>query len=182
MKRKQRLEALHAVLKDRILVLDGAMGTMIQSLNLSETDYRGKQFANFHKDLKGNNDLLSITQPHLIKDIHTAYLEAGADIIETNTFNATRTSMSDYELENFACEINRQAGKIARQAADEITATTPDKPRFVAGVIGPTTRGACTVHDVNDLAARNITFDALVDDYQESIIALLDVDLSLIHI
>lgn len=180
MKRKQRLEALHAALKDRILVLDGAMGTMIQSLNLSETDYRGKQFANFHKDLKGNNDLLSITQPHLIRDIHTSFLEAGADIIETNTFNATRTSMSDYDLEDFAGAINRQAGKIARQAADEITATTPDKPRFVAGVIGPTTRGACTVHDVNDLAARNITFDALVDDYQESIVALLDVDIDIL--
>ena len=110
MKRKQRLAALHAALKDRILVLDGAMGTMIQSLNLSETDYRGKQFTDFHKDLKGNNDLLSITQPHLIKDIHTSFLEAGADIIETNTFNATRTSMSDYEMEDFACDINRQAG------------------------------------------------------------------------
>ena len=120
MKRKQRLEAFHAALKDRILILDGAMGTMIQSLKLAEIDYRGEQFSNFHKDLKGNNDLLSITQPHLIEDIHTAYLEAGADIIETNTFNANRTSMSDYELEDFASEINRQAGTIARQAADAI--------------------------------------------------------------
>ena len=164
MKRKQRLEAFHAALKDRILILDGAMGTMIQSLKLTEIDYRGEQFSNFHKDLKGNNDLLSITQPHLIENIHTAYLEAGADIIETNTFNANRTSMSDYELEDFASEINRQAGTIARQAADAITAMTPDKPRFVAGVIGPTTRGACTEHDVNDLEARNITFDVLVHE------------------
>ena len=145
MKRKQRLADLHAALKDRILVLDGAMGTMIQSLDLSETDYRGKQFADFHKDLKGNNDLLSITQPHLIRDIHTSFLEAGADIIETNTFNATRTSMSDYDLEDFAGEINRQSGKIARQAADNFTSLTPDKPRFVAGVIGPTTRGALSL-------------------------------------
>ena len=140
MKRKQRLEALYTALRDRILVLDGAMGTMIQSLRLAETDYRGEQFANFHKDLKGNNDLLSITQPHLIRDIHTAFLEAGADIIETNTFNATRTSMSDYEIGNFAREINRQAGKIARQTADTFTENTPNNPRFVAGVIGPTTR------------------------------------------
>ena len=182
MKRKQRLEALHAALKDRILILDGAMGTMIQSLKLTEIDYRGEQFSNFHKDLKGNNDLLSITQPHLIEDIHTAFLEAGADIIETNTFNATRTSMSDYELEDFATEINRQAGTIARQAADAITAMTPDKPRFVAGVIGPTTRGACTVHDVNNLAARNITFDVLVHDYRESIIALINTDIDILLI
>lgn len=182
MKRKQRLEALYAALRDRILVLDGAMGTMIQSLKLAETDYRGEQFANFHKDLKGNNDLLSITQPHLIRDIHTAFLEAGADIIETNTFNATRTSMSDYEIGNFAREINRQAGKIARQTADTFTEITPNKPRFVAGVIGPTTRGACTVHNVNDLAARNITFDELVEDYQESIIALVDTDIDILLI
>ena len=180
MKRKQRLADLHAALKDRILVLDGAMGTMIQSLDLSETDYRGKQFADFHKDLKGNNDLLSITQPHLIRDIHTSFLEAGADIIETNTFNATRTSMSDYDLEDFAGEINRQSGKIARQAADNFTSLTPDKPRFVAGVIGPTTRGACTVHDVNDLADSNITFDTLVHHYQESIVAMLDTNIDIL--
>ena len=182
MKRKQRLEALYGALNERILVLDGAMGTMIQSLRLTETDYRGTQFTNFHKDLKGNNDLLSITQPHLIRDIHTSFMEAGADIIETNTFNANRTSMSDYDLEDFAGEINRQAGKIARQAADNFTNMTPDKPRFVAGVIGPTTRGACTVHDVNDLASRNITFDTLVNDYQESIVALLDTNIDILLI
>ncbi len=182
MKRNERLKYLYEELEKRILILDGAMGTMIQLLNLTEEDYRGRQFVNFHKDLQGNNDLLSLTQSHLIKEIHTSYLNAGADIIETNTFNSTRTSMSDYDLEDYSIEINVAAAKIAREAADQAYQET-QIPRFVAGVLGPTTRGACTVHDVNDLSARNITFDELVSDYKESSKALIDngVDLILIE-
>src|SRR5690606_6440786 len=171
--RNARISQLKQSLKERILVLDGAMGTMIQGYKLSEADYRGKRFANFHKDVKGNNDLLAITKPEVIREIHVAYLEVGADILETNTFNSTRASMADYDMEDLAAELNRAAAKVAREAADEVAART-GIPRYVAGVLGPTSKGACTVCNVNDLAARNITFDQLVSDYKEAARALAE--------
>ncbi|MFN3717231.1 MAG: homocysteine S-methyltransferase family protein, partial [Thiobacillus sp.] len=133
---------LRSLLAQRILVLDGAMGTMIQRLKLTEADYRGARFADFAHDVKGNNDLLCLTAPHLIKDIHAQYLAAGADILETNSFNATSISMADYHMENLVHELNFAAARLAREACDEATALTPDKPRFVAGVLGPTSRTA----------------------------------------
>lgn len=159
--------------KSRILILDGAMGTMIQDHKLEEEDYRGLQFANWHSDLKGNNDLLSITQPDIIKNIHLAYLHSGADILETNTFNANAISMSDYDMQDHVVDINLAAAKLAREAADEITALTPEKPRFVAGVLGPTSRTASISPDVNDPAKRNVTFDELVINYKEATHALI---------
>ena len=125
-------------LKDRILIIDGAMGTMIQSYGLSDADYRGSRFADFEGDLKGNNDLLSLTKPQVIVEIHDAFLEAGADIIETNSFNSTAIAQGDYRLENLAEELNRASALLARQAADSYTAKTPHKPRYVAGILGPT--------------------------------------------
>jgi 5-methyltetrahydrofolate--homocysteine methyltransferase len=162
-----------AIASTRILVLDGAMGTMIQQHNLSEADYRGEQFKDWHCDLKGNNDLLAVTQPALIKDIHLAYLKAGADIIETNTFNATAISMADYDMQDHVEEINLCAAKLAREAADEITAQTPEQPRFVAGVLGPTSRTASISPDVNDPGKRNVDFDELVNTYTEATKALI---------
>ncbi|GAB3107148.1 methionine synthase [Aestuariicella hydrocarbonica] len=171
--RNTRLTALYAAIKNRILILDGGMGTMIQSYQLGESDYRGERFADYHMDIAGNNDLLSITQPKLIKEMHTAYMEAGADIIETNTFNSTRISMADYEMESLAHEINVAATRLAREAADEMTARNPDKPRFVAGVVGPTSRTCSISPDVNDPGARNVTFDQLVENYLESVDGLV---------
>ena len=147
------------ILDERILFLDGAMGTMIQRHKLDEADYRGERFADWPSDLKGNNDLLSLTQPAIIRDIHTQYLEAGADIIETNTFNSTRVAMADYGMEDLSFEINVASARIAREAADALTAKTLDKPRFVAGVLGPTNRTASISPDVNDPGFRNISFD-----------------------
>lgn len=169
----RRGDELRNLLQERILVLDGAMGTMIQSRGLNEADYRGSRFSDYPIDVKGNNDLLSLTQPDIIKDIHRAYLEAGADIIETNTFNATRASMADYRMEDLAWEINHESTRLAREVADEFSAKSPEKPRFVAGIIGPTSKGACTICDVNNPALRNITFDELVDDYQLAIDGLV---------
>ena len=166
--------------KDRILVLDGAMGTMIQQHKLAEADYRGSQYANWHTDVKGNNDLLSITQPELIKNIHLAYLHAGADILETNTFNANAISMSDYDMQNEVVKINIAAATLAREAADEVTAQTPNKPRFVAGVLGPTSRTASISPDVNDPSKRNVTFDKLVANYKEATHALIQGKVDLI--
>ena len=166
--RIERIQALKAALNDRILVLDGGMGTMIQGYKLQEADYRGERFADYHMDIAGNNDLLSITQPHIIRDIHTAYMEAGADIIETNTFNATQVSMADYEMETLSHELNVTSARVAREAADAMTAKNPAKPRFVAGVIGPTSRTCSISPDVNDPSARNVTFDILVENYIES--------------
>lgn len=157
----------------RILVLDGAMGTMIQGYKLEEADYRGEQFKDWHCDVKGNNDLLSITQGQIIKDIHMDYLRAGADIIETNTFNATAISMADYDMQDWVEEINLSAAKLAREAADEMTALTPQKPRFVAGVLGPTSRTASISPDVNDPGYRNVDFDELVANYCEATKALI---------
>ncbi|MBO1255203.1 homocysteine S-methyltransferase family protein [Alteromonas sp. 5E99-2] len=159
---------------DRILILDGAMGTMIQCHKLEEEDYRGEQFSDWHCDVKGNNDLLAITQPEIIKQIHCDYLAAGADIIETNTFNATTIAMADYDMESYSKAINVAAAKLAREAADEYTAKTPNKPRIVAGVLGPTNRTASISPDVNDPGKRNVTFDELVEAYVESTLALVE--------
>ncbi len=166
--RNTRIEALKSAINQRILILDGGMGTMIQGYKLQEADYRGERFADYHMDIAGNNDLLSITQPKIIADIHTAYMEAGADIIETNTFNATQVSMADYEMESLSHELNAASARVAREAADAMTAKNPDKPRFVAGVIGPTSRTCSISPDVNDPGARNVTFDQLVENYIES--------------
>ncbi|MEH6502325.1 MAG: methionine synthase [Cycloclasticus sp.] len=161
------------LLQKKILVLDGAMGTMIQSYDFSEKDYRGERFADWPSDVKGNNDLLSLTQPETIRAIHLAYLEAGADIIETNTFNSTRVAMADYDMQDLSYEINEQSARIARQAADDIEAKYPGRVCFVAGILGPTNRTASISPDVNDPAFRNISFDELVASYTESIEALL---------
>ncbi|HFQ5258555.1 TPA: methionine synthase [Vibrio vulnificus] len=164
---------IEAQLKQRILLIDGGMGTMIQGYKLQEQDYRGERFADWHSDLKGNNDLLVLTQPQLIKEIHHAYLEAGADILETNTFNATTIAMADYDMESLSEEINFAAAKLAREAADEWTAKNPTKPRYVAGVLGPTNRTCSISPDVNDPGYRNVSFDELVEAYSESTRALI---------
>jgi 5-methyltetrahydrofolate--homocysteine methyltransferase len=165
---------LQAELKKRILILDGAMGTMIQAYKFEEQDYRGEQFADWHSDVKGNNDMLVLTQPEIIKAIHREYLVAGADILETNTFNATTIAMSDYDMAEYSADINFAAAQLAREVADEFTAKNPDKPRFVAGVLGPTNRTCSISPDVNDPAYRNVTFDQLKDAYIESTNALID--------
>ncbi|MES2366049.1 MAG: methionine synthase [Pseudomonadota bacterium] len=169
-----RTDSLLAALKKRILILDGAMGTMIQSYKLEEADYRGTRFADFPHDLKGNNDLLALTQPHIIRAIHAAYLEAGADILETNSFNATSISMADYHMQDLVYELNVEAARLARSAADEYSAKTPDKPRFVAGILGPTSRTASMSPDVNDPGYRNVSFDELVIAYTEATRGLVD--------
>ena len=165
---------LEATLTQRIMVLDGAMGTMIQKHQLDEADYRGQQFAGHHASLKGNNDLLSITQPQIIQAIHLAYLEAGADMIETNTFNANAISQADYHLERLAYELNFASAKLAREVADSVTAKTPEQPRYVMGGLGPTNRTASLSPDVNNPAARNVNFDQLVDAYMTAIQGLFD--------
>jgi 5-methyltetrahydrofolate--homocysteine methyltransferase len=167
-------EALAEILSKRILVLDGAMGTMIQNFRLQEADYRGEEFANWHCDLKGNNDLLVLTKPECILDIHRQYLAAGADILETNSFNATSIAMADYDMSHISARINVAAAQLARQACDEFTALTPEKPRFVAGVLGPTNRTASISPDVNDPGYRNVDFDTLVKAYEESTTALIE--------
>jgi 5-methyltetrahydrofolate--homocysteine methyltransferase len=172
--RDERLEALRVAAERRILVLDGAMGTMIQRLKLGEADYRGMRFADWPSDVKGNNDLLVLTQPAAIGAIHEAYFEAGADFASTNTFNANRISMADYGMEALAGEINRAAALVARTAADAWTDRQPDKPRFVAGAIGPTNRTASLSPDVNDPAYRNITFDDLREAYREAAVNLIE--------
>ena len=166
------LATLKELLAQRILIIDGAMGTMIQRHKLEEADYRGERFADWASDLKGNNDLLVLTQPQIIQGIHEAYLEAGADIIETNSFNGTRVSMSDYHMEDLVPEINREAARIAKEAC--LKYSTPDKPRFVAGVLGPTSRTCSISPNVNDPAFRNITFDALKENYIEAAHALIE--------
>ncbi len=173
MTREQRIESLMASLDERILLLDGAMGTMIQSFRLSEDDYRGERFADWASDLKGNNDLLSITRPDVIRGIHTRFLDAGADIIETNTFNANAPSMADYGMESLVAELNTAAARIARDCADTYAANT-GIPRYVAGVLGPTNRTASISPDVNDPGFRNIAFDELADTYEIAAMALID--------
>ena len=167
----------------RILVLDGAMGTMLQRYNFSEEDFRGERFANFPHSLKGNNDLLSLTQPQAIASIHAQYFEAGADIVETNTFSGTTIGMADYHLEDLVYELNFESAKIAREVADEFTAKNPEKPRFVAGSIGPTNRTASMSPDVNDPGFRAVTFDELRIAYKQQVEALIDggVDLLLVE-
>ena len=177
------MKNIKQIIKERVLVLDGAMGTMIQSYNLEEEDYRGKRFCDFDNSLKGNNDLLSITRPEIIKEIHKAYFEAGADIAETNTFSSTSIAQADYSLEDLAYELNFESAKIAKEVADEITAQTPDKPRFVAGSIGPTNKTASMSPDVNDPGFRAVSFDELVEAYSEQVRGLIDggVDLLLVE-
>ncbi len=169
-----RSEQLIFLANKKILILDGAMGTMIQRYKLSEEDFRTPELARHPKPLKGNNDLLSISRPDIIKAIHTAYLEVGADIIETNTFSGTSIAQEDYGLSNLAYRINFQSAKIAREVADEFTAKNPDKPRFVAGALGPTNRTASISPDVNDPGYRAITFDQLSEAYKEQVRGLLD--------
>ncbi|RXR07272.1 homocysteine S-methyltransferase family protein [Pseudoxanthomonas composti] len=187
-----RTQLLLDALASRILIIDGAMGTMIQRHRLEETDYRGERFAggfdaqhvveghvhgpgcDHGHDLKGNNDLLLLSNPQVIAGVHTAYLEAGADLVETNTFNATSVSQADYHLEHLVYELNREGARIARACCDAIEATTPDKPRFVIGVLGPTSRTASISPDVNDPGFRNTSFDALRETYREAVEGLID--------
>jgi len=168
------MEDIQNVLKNKILVLDGAMGTMIQQYNFTEEDYRGEKFKDFHISVKGNNDMLSITQPKAIKEIHAKYLEAGADIIETNTFSSTTIAMADYEMEDFVYELNYESAKIAKEVTTEFTSKNPNKPRFVAGSMGPTNRTASMSPDVNDPGFRAVSFDDLRVAYKQQAEALID--------
>jgi 5-methyltetrahydrofolate--homocysteine methyltransferase len=172
MSKKNIRAALEKAASDRILIIDGAMGTMIQRHKLDEAGYRGERFKDWPRDIKGNNDLLVLTQPKIIQDIHEQYLAAGADIIETNTFNAQRISMADYGMEDLSYEINVQAAKLARAAADKYS--TPDKPRFVAGAVGPTNRTASISPDVNNPGFRNVSFDELREAYKEQVKGLIE--------
>lgn len=168
------MSKIHEALKNRILILDGAMGTMLQRYKFTEEDFRGERFADFPRPLKGNNDLLSLTQPEAIKEVHRKYFEAGADIVETNTFSSTTIGMADYHMEHLVYELNYESARLAREVADEFTKASPDKPRFVAGSIGPTNRTASMSPDVNDPGFRAITFDELVVAYKEQVKALID--------
>lgn len=172
--RSTRLTALRNALQQRILILDGGMGTMIQSYKLEEADYRGERFADWPSDVKGNNDLLQLTQTEVLSAIQKGYLDAGADIIETNTFNATRISQADYGMQALSYELNVEGARIARQVCDAKTAENPDRPRFVAGVLGPTSRTCSISPDVNDPGYRNVTFDELVENYIESTRGLIE--------
>ncbi|MEK6476313.1 homocysteine S-methyltransferase family protein [Catalinimonas sp. 4WD22] len=176
-------EKLHQLLSEKVLILDGAMGTMIQGYQLEEEDFRNDALKDHDKPLKGNNDLLSVTRPDVIKEIHAIYFEAGADIAETNTFSSTSIAQADYSLEHLVYELNYQSAKIAKEVAEEFTARQPDKPRFVAGSLGPTNRTASLSPDVNDPGYRAITFDQLVEAYREQAIGLIDggVDLLLVE-
>lgn len=182
----ERVALLERALAERILILDGGMGTMLQGHRLDEAGFRGERFEHGHDgahahhhdhpgcDLKGNNDLLTLTQPAIIRGVHEAYLEAGADLVETNTFNSTRISQADYHLEHLAHELNLEGARLAREACDKFTALTPDKPRFVIGVLGPTSRTASLSPDVNDPGFRNVTFEELATNYRESAAGLID--------
>ena len=168
------MKSLYDVIKERILVLDGAMGTMIQAYNLKEEDFRGERFKNYSSSLKGNNDLLSITQPQIISEIHKKYLDSGADILETNTFSSNSISMADYNMEDLVYELNFKSAKIVKKLTDEYSIKDPSKPRFVAGSIGPTNKTASMSPDVSDPGFRAITFDELVISYTEQIKGLVD--------
>jgi 5-methyltetrahydrofolate--homocysteine methyltransferase len=167
-----RGQALPEILNQRIAILDGAMGTMIQRFKLGEAQYRGARFADFHKDIKGNNELLSLTRPDVISDIHEKYLAAGCDLIETNTFGATTVAQADYDMQDLAREMNVQSAKLARAACDKFS--TPDKPRFVVGALGPTPKTASISPDVNDPGARNVSFEELRAAYYEQVEALFE--------
>src|SRR5690606_20573201 len=170
----ERIAALEALARERILVLDGAMGTMIQSLRLDEAGFRGQRFADHPRDLQGNNDLLVLTQPDAVRRIHLDYLEAGADIIETNNFNSTTISQADYGMEHLAHELNVAGARLAREAVEEVMKKDPHRPRFVAGAIGPTNRTASISPDVNDPGFRNVTFDELRLAYGEAARGLIE--------
>ncbi len=184
-----RVALLEQALRQRILILDGGMGTMLQAHELDEGGFRGERFEHGHDghaevhdnhahpgscDLKGNNDLLTLTKPEIIRGVHEAYLEAGADLVETNTFNSTRISQADYKLQHLAYELNLEGARVARAACDAMTAKTPDRPRFVIGVLGPTSRTASLSPDVNDPGFRNVTFEELAENYTESTNGLID--------
>jgi len=177
------MSSIREVIKKRILVLDGAMGTMLQRYNFTETDFRGDRFKDYPTALKGNNDLLSLTQPNAIADVHRKYFEAGADIVETNTFSGTTIAMADYNMENLVYELNFESAKIAKYVATEFTNKNPEKPRFVAGSIGPTNRTASLSPDVNRPEFRAVTFDELRIAYKQQVEALIDggVDLLLVE-
>ncbi|MEE8462927.1 MAG: homocysteine S-methyltransferase family protein, partial [Acidobacteriota bacterium] len=183
MAQENRQEELIQLLEERILVLDGAMGTMIQAYKLQEEDFRGSRFADHNCSLEGNNDLLSLTQPEIIQSIHRAYLEADADIIETNSFNSTSVALGDYQLEDLAFELNFASAELACKARDEYTAQENNKPRFVAGAIGPTNRTASLSPSVEDPGLRNITFDELVQAYKTAVRGLIEggVDILLVE-
>ncbi len=166
--------SIYQLLNERIVIIDGAMGTMIQKHRLSEEDYRGEKFANYEHSLKGNNDLLVITQPQIIKEIHKDFLKAGADILETNTFNANSISMGDYHMQNWVVELNVEAVKLAIAARDEYMHEFGERPIFIAGAIGPTNKTASLSPDVNNPGYRGVTFDELVDAYSEQVLALID--------
>lgn len=174
---------LHQILQDRILILDGAMGTMLQRYNFSEEDFRGERFKDYPSSLRGNNDLLSLTQPQAIADVHRQYFEAGADIVETNTFSSTTIAMADYNMEDLVYELNFESAKIARHVADDFTKANPEKPRFVAGSVGPTNKTASLSPDVNKPEFRAITFDQLRIAYKQQVEALIDggVDIILVE-
>jgi 5-methyltetrahydrofolate--homocysteine methyltransferase len=167
-----RAQALPGILEQRIAILDGAMGTMIQRFKLDEAQYRGERFRDFPRDVKGNNELLSLTRPDVIRDIHEGYLAAGADLVETNTFGATTIAQADYEMAHLAREMNLASARLARAACDKFS--TPDKPRFVAGALGPTPKTASISPDVNDAGARNVTFEELRAAYREQVEALME--------
>ncbi len=167
-----RAKELPTILANRIAILDGAMGTMIQRFKLTEEQYRGERFKDFHKDVKGNNELLSLTRPDVIRDIHERYLAAGADLIETNTFGATTIAQADYDMADLAYEMNVASARIAREACDKYS--TPDKPRFVAGAVGPTPKTASISPDVNDAGARNVNFEELRAAYYEQVKGLVE--------
>ena len=182
-KPQNRTALLHKAIEERILILDGAMGTMLQQYKFTEEDFRGERFKDHPSPLKGNNDLLSITQPEAVKEVHRKYFLAGADIVQTNTFSGTTVAMADYQMEDLVTELNYESAKIARQVADEITAKEPHKPRFVAGSMGPTNRTASMSPDVNDPGYRAITFDELRIAYRQQAEALIDggVDMLLVE-
>ena len=171
-KKYTRGQALPEILTKRIMILDGAMGTMVQRFKLSEAQFRGERFKDFHKDIKGNNELLSLTRPDIIRDIHEGYLAAGADMVETNTFGATTVAQADYDMQDLAKEMNLASAKLARAACDKFS--TPDKPRFVAGALGPTPKTASISPDVNDPGARNVSFEELRAAYYEQVEALVE--------
>lgn len=182
-KTKKRIEQLHAAINDRILIMDGAMGTMLQRENLQEEDFRGSLYKGWNCDLKGNNDILSITRPDIIKKIHAQFLDAGADIIETNSFNGTTISQADYNAQSITRDINLAAAKIAREVADEYTLQDPSKPRYVAGAIGPTNKTLSISPDVNQPGYREVSFDEVRDAYRAQVDALIEggVDIILIE-
>ncbi|MCB0456570.1 MAG: homocysteine S-methyltransferase family protein [Flavobacteriaceae bacterium] len=177
------MHIIEKIVRERILVLDGAMGTMLQRYQFTEEDFRGERFKNFHKSVKGNNDLLSLTQPQAIAEVHKKYFEAGADIVETNTFSGTTIAMADYDMQDLVYELNFESAKIAKQVANEFTQKEPHKPRFVAGAMGPTNKTASLSPDVNDPGYRAISFDALRIAYKQQAEALIDggVDLLLVE-